>query len=1253
MYVIKLSESRSIVFVLAILLVLWLTFPVITLSYASTGDSKYFLLSPPPRNSSVGLDNYLLGPGLDVIPSPISGFLKVLVIPTEFSNYGNLTSINQVVDKVVLMDGYYGEVSYSNIDLQIWYLTDWITLPNTREYYGMDSSGIIDVNIDQYIFDSLDIVDPSVNLSEYDYIILVHAGYDQASSGDPDDIWSRATLGKVYLPGYDGGIVVGISILAETDPYGVFAHEFGHNLELPDLYDATYTKEFVGRWSLMASGSWLSPPSSIMAVEKKWLGWLSTLDVLRVPRDEYRIVQLSPLDQSTGIRMIEIPLGAIYYTVEYRRKVGTDSSLPDSGVIISRVDESRGSGEGPIIVVDRNPSTSSKSDAAFKQGMIYINKSADFYVKILSLTSTGAKIYVQNGIPNLYIAGYNYTRNNSVYTFSVTIGNSGGAAPNVSVSMYVDGVLTSIWSAGFDLAKGDTVNVVFPPVTLSVGNHSVTFVVDDGNKIIERNETDNLLNVYVGVTPLYVLDNFQVSDPRADVGSVQIISIHFSDYSTQLDYGNKIVYINNTGYITNSTGWIQLIVSSNNVGRIVYMLTDPLGVQLVIPQIIFDKVIVDLQVSDPDGRVDVGSTAPIYVVARYAYDGLPFNGTVEFNQDLNMSVVGRFTYTVIGISDNLYGLTVFVSNSVDVIFDRVVIIVEYDDRVNVGDNPIINITAYYEYDGVDFIGNILFNDTFVKDSVGRYGFRVIGIEDALYGLNVFLANDFSIIFDKVMILLSPSNQRVDVGSEASISITAFYLYDGSDYNGFILLNDSLTKDSVGIYGYRVAEIGNDTYGITVFESNEISIIFDRVVINLYAVDYRVNVGDTARIGWNAYYEFDGAIFNGSIMLNGSLTQDTVGKYYYSVESLLDPDYGLTVFISNVVEVIFDRVKIELKVVDDRIDVGSEADILISAWYEYDLAEYDGDILLNDTLRKDEVGKYFYSVLRIGNDTYGITVFQSNVVYVIFDKVVIWLSVSDDRIDVGSTADISWSAVYAYDGQPFNGSIWLSNPLMIDEVGKYRYEVIEVEDRLYGLSFFESNYVDVIFDMVIVEIIVDRTYYLVGEEVELSINAFYSYDGVPFQGDIIINTPLVLDNVGEYIYKVDEIIDAKYGLEAFSSNEVNVIADNVSIKYSIDTSLPFYTKLILTVYSEYMGGNINASVFVNGDPIVPTPPENIFTKEIFSFNPINSLYVEVSYREVDIADIELSTVSYSTVATYIIALMGSIGIIIFKFKVFRK
>ena len=66
---------------------------------------------------------------------------------------------------------------------------------------------------------------------------------------------------------------------------GVFAHEFGHALGLPDLYDTTYNSEGVGEWSLMGYGSWLGiskdgdRPAHLDAWSKSVLGWVSPTQV--------------------------------------------------------------------------------------------------------------------------------------------------------------------------------------------------------------------------------------------------------------------------------------------------------------------------------------------------------------------------------------------------------------------------------------------------------------------------------------------------------------------------------------------------------------------------------------------------------------------------------------------------------------------------------------------------------------------------------------------------------------------------------------------------------------------------------------------------------------------------------------------------------------------------------------------------------------------------------------------------------------
>lgn len=113
-----------------------------------------------------------------------------------------------------------------------------------------------------------------------DHLILVHAGSDQSAGGGAqgsDAIWAHSS--EVYasrdggpggLPGYmvpgtegEGPAQTGIWVSPYTinpedgDP-GVFCHEFGHDLGLPDEYDRVGTPgDGSGFWTMMAQGSWL------------------------------------------------------------------------------------------------------------------------------------------------------------------------------------------------------------------------------------------------------------------------------------------------------------------------------------------------------------------------------------------------------------------------------------------------------------------------------------------------------------------------------------------------------------------------------------------------------------------------------------------------------------------------------------------------------------------------------------------------------------------------------------------------------------------------------------------------------------------------------------------------------------------------------------------------------------------------------------------------------------------------------------
>jgi immune inhibitor A len=151
---------------------------------------------------------------------------------------------------------------------------------------------------DRYDFDG----DGDFNESDgyIDHFQVVHAGEDESAGGGAqgeDAIWAHRWYAFGTDTGVSGpagnkmggakigetGIWVGdYTIQPENGGLGVFAHEYGHDLGLPDHYDTQGGDNSTGFWTLMSSGSWLGTgkesigdlPGDMTAWDKLQLGWL-------------------------------------------------------------------------------------------------------------------------------------------------------------------------------------------------------------------------------------------------------------------------------------------------------------------------------------------------------------------------------------------------------------------------------------------------------------------------------------------------------------------------------------------------------------------------------------------------------------------------------------------------------------------------------------------------------------------------------------------------------------------------------------------------------------------------------------------------------------------------------------------------------------------------------------------------------------------------------------------------------------------
>ena len=299
------------------------------------------------------------------------------------ATYFNATDFDQLLfgdNPTGSMRDYYNEISYGNFQVDGsaggWYqssLTTSQAVENVKQYVA-EIATLADPDFDyaQYDNDGPDNVPNSGDDDGYvDGIIVVYPG---CMSGN-DNIWPhQSSLSSEYVTNdvsANGGNITistymvcpelpgsGSCVTSEICPMGVYAHEFGHVLGLPDLYDRDASdgdSEGIGEWCLMASGSWMGwygdTPSHMSSWCKIQMGWMEAT-VLNNSTTAVEIPQL--VTSPFALKVWEDDYHwSRYFLIENRQAVGFDSELHGPGLIVYHVDENRGWGNngwsfGPV-----------------------------------------------------------------------------------------------------------------------------------------------------------------------------------------------------------------------------------------------------------------------------------------------------------------------------------------------------------------------------------------------------------------------------------------------------------------------------------------------------------------------------------------------------------------------------------------------------------------------------------------------------------------------------------------------------------------------------------------------------------------------------------------------------------------------------------------------------------------------------------------------------------------------------------------
>ncbi|MFX1565268.1 MAG: M6 family metalloprotease domain-containing protein [Promethearchaeota archaeon] len=416
------------------------------------------LASAQPMASRIGLDGPA-PPDVSYSTKQVTGTRSLIVILVEFPDKSHTFTSSQVRSNAITgLNDYMDEVSFGNLQVN-GDATSWLSLSNNREYYVDGTSFPSDPNFD-LVSESIALADPSVDFSNYDGVTIIHAGQGQELSHDWKDYWSSEWWNFDILTD-DGVHIRRASVSPEEstvgDPsfVGVLAHEFGHDLGLPDLYDTSYSGNiYVGHWGLMASGSWNGPmglgdqPSHMMGWCKSQLGWVNASTTVEVLADYTGVID--PLEQSTsGTHLVRINVTSErYFLIEVRRKIGYDASLPWSGaggegVVLTYIDEALDTGEGIVKVIDSHPGTLQVDDGAFDIGLgevkSYVSSTGQFSMVIENIVGQSYNISVLRA----FMEFINPIDGSAILSPNMTVEWTGSAAgPGIDhYELYIDGVL--------------------------------------------------------------------------------------------------------------------------------------------------------------------------------------------------------------------------------------------------------------------------------------------------------------------------------------------------------------------------------------------------------------------------------------------------------------------------------------------------------------------------------------------------------------------------------------------------------------------------------------------------------------------------------------------------------------------------------------------------------------------------------------------------------------------------------------------
>ena len=342
------------------------------------------MLKPAAKNALVVAWVVAVEAGAAPLQDVVSqtGHIHALTIFAHFADEGGLGrevpsfAANIFAEQPGSLTHFYREMSRGQFELTGEVLPRWYASRSNGDAYADMEGGYgrfareiieaadADVDFSRYDNDGPDGVPNSGDDDGYvDYIFIVSAsaptgfivgdatGVARLGLGNDFVSQDRAHLrGFIRIDSKRGSVQRGRSF---ADAVGIMAHEFGHFLGLPDLYDREFDSDpaddsgGIGYWGLMGYGirGWndVDGPNPFCAWSLGQLGWLGVnnqqLKVLSEDRDD---VVFDDVNAGGDVYLLPAPAGH-FFLVEFRSRQHSyyERNLPGEGLLIWRINPIR------------------------------------------------------------------------------------------------------------------------------------------------------------------------------------------------------------------------------------------------------------------------------------------------------------------------------------------------------------------------------------------------------------------------------------------------------------------------------------------------------------------------------------------------------------------------------------------------------------------------------------------------------------------------------------------------------------------------------------------------------------------------------------------------------------------------------------------------------------------------------------------------------------------------------------------------